>query len=51
MADLMDSFTMKQWQIMDSDVLDWALLEKGDNYRVFYQENNLPWPLCHRYYP
>jgi len=46
----MDSFTMKECKILDSNILDWAILEKGDNYRVFYQEDNLPWPLWHRYY-
>ena len=48
MAELMDNFELKEWKILDSEILDWAIIEKGDKYRVFYQENNLPWPLWHR---
>jgi len=48
MADLMGNFGLTEWKIMDSDVLDWSVLEQGENHRVYYQENNLPWPLWHR---
>jgi len=48
LADMMGSFTMTEWKVMDSDILDWSVVETGDDYRVYYQENNLPWPLWHR---
>eukprot|EP01087_Luapelamoeba_hula_P016862 TRINITY_DN522_c0_g1_i1.p1 TRINITY_DN522_c0_g1~~TRINITY_DN522_c0_g1_i1.p1 ORF type:complete len:205 (-),score=27.54 TRINITY_DN522_c0_g1_i1:101-715(-) len=48
MSDLIKGFGEKEWKQVDSDVVEWQVVEQIPDGVIIYQQNKLPWPLWHR---